>query len=112
MALPKVFLEHCIFCFEKVNFGSWKYSFVCLHLSVFFHLFDQWKLTRSLMFFLKKVVFGFSRFCVFYSRTVNVRNPNVWILAFWKIVWLLNRLDFERRLKSELYRLDFERSVH
>ena len=38
------------------------------------------------------------------TTTVERRNPNVWILAFLKVVRLLNRSGFERRLKAELYR--------
>ena len=47
-----------------------------------------------------------------FTITVDVQNPNLQISAFWKIVRLLNCSDFERRLKSKLYRSDFKRSVH
>ena len=46
-------------------------------------------------------------------NTVNVRNPNIRILAFLKVVRLSNRSDFERRLKSERYTSSvIGRSVH
>ena len=41
--------------------------------------------------------------------TVNVRNPNVWILDVWQIVRLPNRSDFEQHLKSKRNRLVFRR---
>ena len=44
-------------------------------------------------------------------NTVNVRNPNVRISAFWQIVRLPNSSAFRRYLKSELNRSDFRRSV-
>ena len=56
MALPKVSLGHFMICFEKVGFGSWRNSLVCLHLSVLFHLFVQWKWISSFIFLLKNVV--------------------------------------------------------
>ena len=45
------------------------------------------------------------------ETTVNVRNPNVQILALLYIVRLLNSSAFRRCLKSELYRSVIRRSV-
>ena len=46
-----------------------------------------------------------------YYMSLNVRNPNVRILALFFLVQLSNLSDFEQRLKSEQFHLDFERSV-
>ena len=43
--------------------------------------------------------------------TVNVRNPDVRISAFSKIVRFPNSPDFRRYLKSGHFRPDFERSI-
>ena len=45
------------------------------------------------------------------SITVERRNLNVRISALLDIVRLLNRSDFERRLKTGHFRPDFRRSV-
>ena len=65
---------------------------------------------------LRLIQTGFSVFFIFFTQklfkfTVDIRNPNARILAFWKIVWLLNRSNFERRLKSKRYSSVIGRSV-
>ena len=57
------------------------------------------------------MIFRYLTVCVLTHNTVNVQNPNVQILALLKVVWLLNRSDFERCLIPEPFRSDFERSV-
>ena len=44
-------------------------------------------------------------------NTVNVRKPNVRFSALLKVVWLLNRSDFERRSITELNRSVIGHSV-
>ena len=47
-------------------------------------------------------------FYFIYTYTVDVWNPNVWFLALFKIVRLLNGLDFKRRLKSDRILFEFK----